>query len=539
MKFQKFWAGFVPGVADKIVKDAAGDAAVVLDKNGVIVAVNEQFIEIYDIPEDISLIGERFDQVMESFNESSVFYEAYISTLENKEKTVTIGFSNKYKNWLVARTHFYEDKYIVLLFNTINDNSKSNIFSNQYDYLTLLPNRAYFESDQNRSNIEDPLYVLVDLKRFHVVNETLGSLVGDEILKEVAKRLKLCLTKRSLIYRISGDQFMLLLPEIDRDIVFTKIQEKLSEIFVVKHHKIMINYFLGLYKPTKEEDHFKKALYFTELALIKGKFNNQKVMEYEPAMRNHAETLRLERDLLEAVDRRTEQFFMKYQLQQSLDTESVGGCEALIRWHHPDRGPVDVEIFLKLSQDLGIMASIDRIVFDKVMADVKKFQENNIKLIISINLSSQGLMNPGLQEHILSTLKEQKWPVGFEITETEWIDATKCAEFLSEVHNMGYKISIDDFGVGYSSFEYLLNYPTDFIKIDRKFIRDITANKSHQTIVANIIKMGKGLGVKLVAEGVETQDERDWLKANGCNVVQGYFYYRPETFDDTMKLLLD
>lgn len=537
MKFKEFWAGIMPSMADKIVKDAAGDAAIVLDKDGIIVALNEQFIEIYDIPEDLNLIGENFEKLMDAFNESSVFYEAYRSTLESREKTVTIGFSNKYKNWLVARTHLYENKYIVLLLNTINDNSKSNIFSNQYDYLTLLPNRAYFENDKKRLDVVDPLYVLVDLKRFHVVNETLGSFVGDEILKELARRLRMSLTKRSFAYRISGDQFMLLLPNSDKDVVFNKIQEKLGEIFQIKNHNIMINYFLGLYKPKEDEDHFKKALYYTELALIKGKFNNQKIMEYEPAMRNHAETLRLERDLLEAIEKKPEQFSMKYQLQQSLETHTVCGSEALIRWNHPERGLVDVEMFLKLSQDLGVMASIDKIVFNQVLNDIRSFKKQGVDFIVSINLSSQGLMNADFQQHMLSVLKNEKLPIGFEITETEWIDASKCADFLSEVNALGYKISIDDFGVGYSSFEYLLNYPTDYIKIDKKFIKEITSNKAHQTIVANIIKMGKGLNVKLVAEGVETQDERDWLLKNGCNVIQGYFYYKPETPVNVVKIL--
>lgn len=530
MKFNKLWAGFVPNIANKIVKDAADDAAVVLDKSGNIVAVNEKFVTIYDIPEDLSLIGESFNKVMDTCNEGSLFSDAYQHTLDTGENTVTLGFSNKYQNWLVARTHYHEDKYVVLLFNTVTDNYKSNIFSNQYDFLTMIPNRVFFENDIKRLEIDNPLYILMDLRRFHLINETLGSFVGDETLKETAKRIRASMSKRGLCYRIAGDQFMLVIPEKEKSELLETLKKRMSESFKVKSHKFFINYLLGIYLPG-DTDHFKKALYYTELALNKGKSLKQKVTFFEENMVSHKETLKIERDLLEAVKSQKDQFIIKYQLQYSLDKNSVCGAEALIRWIHPDKGAINVEKFLRLSQEIGIMANIDQIVFDKVIKDSSELDFLGITLPISVNLSAQGILSQDLQSHILNVLRQRKYNISFEITETEWIDAGRCQEFLSEIKAMGYELAIDDFGVGYSSFEYLLNYPTDFIKIDKKFIHDICNDKKNQTIVSNIIKMGRGLNVRLVAEGVETQEEVEWLRKNGCHIIQGFYFFKPESKD--------
>lgn len=527
MKFKKLWAGFMPTLADKIVKDAAADAAIVLDKNGIILALNEKFVNIYDIPNELSLIGESFNKIMDICNEGSIFTDAYKHTLETSENTVTLGFSNKYENWIVARTHFYQNKYVVLLFNTVNDNYKSNIFYNNYDFLTMVPNRIFFENDLKRLETESPIYILFDLKRFHVLNETLGSFVGDETLKETTRRLKSCLSKRGLIYRIAGDQFMLLIPDKEKEDLLKDIKMKMTEEFNIKNHKFFINYVLGIYIPSGDE-HFNKALYYTELALIKGKSLKQKMTTFEANMVSNKETLQMEKDLIEAIKYKKNQFIIKYQLQYCLDTNNVCGAEALIRWEHPENGMVNVDKFLKVAQDIGLMASIDRIVFDKVIEDAKDFKLLDIDLPISINLSAQGVINETLQSHILNVLKESNHRVHFELTETEWIDSGKCHNFLDNIRNLNHEIAIDDFGVGYSSFEYLLNYPTDVIKIDKKFIRDICKNKTNQTIVSNIIKMGKGLDVKLVAEGVETLDELEWLIKNGCNMVQGFYFFKPE-----------
>lgn len=528
MKFKKLWAGFVPNLAEKIVKDAADDAAIVLDRYGKIVALNEKFVSLYDIPSELSLIGESFNKVMDTCNEGSVFSDAYQHTLDTGENTVTLGFSNKYENWIVARTHFYEQMYVVLLLNTVNDNYKSNIFSTQYDFLTMIPNRMFFENDLKRLEFEEPVYILFDIKRFHVINETLGSYVGDETLKEITRRIKSSLSKRGLCYRIAGDQFMLLINKVEKIALLTNLKISMSETFNIKSHKFVINYSLGIYEPNNEE-HFKNALYYTELALTKGKILKKKIMTFESKMVTNQETLKMERDLVEAIKYKKEQFIINYQLQYCLDSNKVYGAEALIRWIHPERGLVNVETFLNISQEIGVMSSIDKLVFDKVIKDSLDFEFLEVDLPLSINLSAQGVLNETLQIHILKVLKEKKPNIKFELTETEWIDSGRCQNFLEEVSKLGYEIAIDDFGVGYSSFEYLLNYPTDIIKIDKKFIRDISNSKTNQTIVSNIIKMGKGLNVKLIAEGVETEEELLWLRSNGCHIVQGFYFFKPES----------
>lgn len=525
MRYVNIWSKIDQKNLESILNDKEPSATLMLKKDGSIESYDNNFLNLYEIPEDVSIVGEKIDRIMIEKEEWQTFLSMINSLTQEDEEICGLGHALDIRKWIGVKAKLKKSRIILEIY-LIEENPESRELLRHYDILTMLPNRTCFED--HVSSLETlKSYILIDLKRFHLINSNFGSKVGDKVLFEVSQRLQSISNYTIPLYRVGGNQYMLIVTEDDLHKILVEIDSAIAWPITHNGHNFYVNCYLGVYHSNSLEDN-QKSLYYAEDAIWYGKKGKKKISYYK----NNVSTsgiLELEHDLRDALLRDPDQFEMRYQLQRDIINDKVCGAEALLRWKHPKRGYVDVQRFLALAQDLGMLPEIDKLVFNKVIEDLEILKEYGYDWKVSINLSAQSVLNKEFKEYLITVLEELKPNVSFEITETEWVEPEKSQFFLEKLKHMGHSISIDDFGAGYSTFEYILNYPADFIKIDKMFIQGISTNKKNQTIVSNIIKMSNGLGMKVIAEGVETKEDLNVMRSFGCHIVQGYYYAKPES----------
>jgi diguanylate cyclase (GGDEF)-like protein/PAS domain S-box-containing protein len=422
-----------------------------------------------------------------------------------------------------------------------------------YDSLTGLPKRDLFiqrlEQAMLAAQAQDSLVAVVflDLVRFKNINDALGHEVGDEMLKEVAQRLLSTARSTDTVARISGDEFMLVLTDIYRVDAAARTAQRILEAFEppfrIAGRNLVMTASVGIALFPLDTSDIGELLGYADLAMYKAKaVGNNQYQFYTAEMTSHAvQALALENELRQALKR--DEFFLHYQPIVDAGGHIVG-AEALLRWRNRRRGLISPADFIPLAEATGLILPIGEWVLRQVCLQAKAWcQPNSTLLGIAINVSARQFRHGDLAKTIKAVLAETGLNPSFlniEITEGVFMhNEQEIQDLFHQLSKLNIAFSIDDFGVGYSNFAYLKRFPINSIKIDRSFIQSITTDLSDAAIVRAIIQMAHSLGLKVVAEGVETQEQKEFLLAHGCNLLQGYYFSRPllpEAFTELLSL---
>jgi diguanylate cyclase (GGDEF)-like protein len=426
-----------------------------------------------------------------------------------------------------------------------------------HDALTGLPNRSLF-TDHLRVALrrahqnEKYLFAVVflDLDRFKNINDSLGHPCGDELLKLVARRLEMCIRQTDMVARFGGDEFAILLDAIQdaSDVVRVaeKVQHVISAPFKLASHETITTASIGVALSASGYIEAEDIIRDADTAMYRAKDRGKARCEiFDTAMHTRAVTLlRLESDLRRALEK--DELCVYYQPIVSLTSGELHGFEALVRWRHPERGIVSPSDFIPLAEETGLILPIGLRVLRDACLQLRKWQQSSLSnrdLIMSVNLSGKQLEQPDLIQRIEEVLDESQinpWHLKLEITETVVMENPELAAVtLAKLRSLGVRLSIDDFGTGYSSLSYLNRFPVDTLKIDRSFVTTMNAADENLQIVKTIVTLAGNLGMQVVAEGVETEEQLQQLRSLKCQYGQGYLFSTPLDVVDADLFILN
>ncbi len=411
-----------------------------------------------------------------------------------------------------------------------------------HDALTGLPNRRFYmdiieiEVAQARRNRTKLAVLFLDLDRFKEVNDTLGHDAGDELLKEVATRIKACIRASDTVARIGGDEFNLILSDIVRanDITVTmrKIMDSFRRPFPVAGQELHITTSIGVSIYPDDSEETDTLFRYADIALYQAKdLGKNAYYFYNPDInRRSVERIRLEGSLRQTLERG--ELIVYYQPQIDISSGKIICAEALVRWRHPEMGLLDPKRFIPAAEDTGFITAIDEHVLKTACTQVRSWLDAGLSPVcVTVNLSAREFQNPELADKILSILQQTGAPpecLDVEITETlAMSNIERTISRLSELVKMGVHSSIDDFGTGYSSLNYLKRLPIQKLKIDQSFIKDIVIDPDDRAIISAVTVMAHAMRIKVLAEGVETEEQLAFLRNSDCDEAQGFLFSRP------------
>ena len=425
-----------------------------------------------------------------------------------------------------------------------------------HDALTGLPNRNFFIDtlkgllQQSRENSESNFAVLfLDLKSFKTINDSLGHSMGDRLIKNVAKRLSAMVREDDMVGRFSGDKFGIILSDLlsreEATAFADRLAKRLSEPYTLDGRQVFTSAKIGIAYGNSKYPEAEDILRDADIAMYYAKDNEENYVIFDQKMHIRAVTrLQLETDLRFAIERN--EFELYYQPIISLDTATLSGFEALVRWNHPQRGLVPPNEFIPISENTGLIIPMTVQILHQACNQVVKWQERSRSekpLSVAVNLSGKHFGHPALVEQITTVIAESgidPASLKLELTESAVMDNAETAILmLKQIKETGVQISIDDFGTGYSSLSYLHRFPIDLLKVDRSFVSAMEENTENGEIVRTVIALAKALNLKVVAEGIESIHQFHQLKILGCEYGQGYLFSKPLPVADIERLLED
>ena len=422
-----------------------------------------------------------------------------------------------------------------------------------YDSLTGLPNRSLFGQlfaqalSSARREQEYGALLVIDLNRFASVNDTLGHEVGDELLRQVGQRLRTTLREEDILARIGGDEFVVALVHIQKrehgGLVAEKLLASLTSPFVIDSHALHIDAAVGI-SVYPEDGHDVTTLHRNaDVAMKRAQKNRDSgYLFYSPEMNRRAkEQWQLEGELRQALGQR--QLVLHFQPKASLRSGRMVGAEALVRWSHPTRGMVPPSKFIALAEETGLILDVGHWILEEACRQIRDWLDQGIKLVpIAVNLSPRQF-DPQLPERLAGLIARHAVPVELlrlEITENMLMqDPEKVIEIMNRLAAQGFGLALDDFGTGYSSLAYLKKFPISTLKIDRSFVIGVPQDENDCAIAQAIVTMGKQLRQEIVAEGVETREQMNYLRQLGCDQLQGYLYSPPLATAEFLRLLTE
>jgi diguanylate cyclase (GGDEF)-like protein/PAS domain S-box-containing protein len=425
-------------------------------------------------------------------------------------------------------------------------------YSAQHDFLTGLPNRMLLNDRVSQAIVLAPRHakkvavLFLDLDGFKHINDSLGHAIGDKLLQSIAKRLVECVRSSDTVSRQGGDEFVVLLSEVEKPedpaITARRMLETIAEPHSIDHHDLHVTTSIGVSVCPEDGDDAATLIKNADTAMYQAKENGRHSYQFfKPAMSVRAvERQSIEESLRRALER--QEFTLHYQPKVNLSTREITGAEALIRWTHPVRGPVSPAQFIPVAEDCGLIVPIGNWVLREACKQARVWIEGGLPLgNMAVNISAMEFRDENFLEGVFRILEDTGLdPTYLELELTESVlmkHAESTESILRTLRTMGVRLAVDDFGTGYSSLSYLRKFPIDALKIDQSFVRQITTAADENTIVTAVISMGRSLKLRVIAEGVETQEELAFLQARQCDEAQGYYFSRPILPKQFAKLL--
>jgi diguanylate cyclase (GGDEF)-like protein/PAS domain S-box-containing protein len=437
------------------------------------------------------------------------------------------------------------------------------VYDALHDSLTGLPNRALILDrlgraiEHTKRHSDHKFAVLfLDLDRFKVINDSLGHAFGDKLLAIVSGRLSACLRANDSVARIGGDEFVVLLDDInqvsDALIIAGRIQNTLRSVVAIEGHKVVISASIGVVVSEEVYDCPEDILRDADIAMYHAKMMGKAChMVFQPSMRRQAiARMGLENDLrraLENEDQIPNEFMVLFQPIVSLSTERVVGFEALLRWSHPERGPVKPGEFIPIAEETGLIHILGAWVLGEACKQVARWQTildeqpGDASISVNVNISGKQFSSPEFVAQIERAIQESginPASLNLEITESSLLESREPINTeLEKIRRLGVNLHVDDFGKGYSSYRYLQNLPISSLKIDSAYVHRLGYEGSNTKIVGSIVSLARSLGMTVIAEGVETEAQFRMLKALDCPMVQGYYISHPVRGEQAGEML--
>jgi diguanylate cyclase (GGDEF)-like protein/PAS domain S-box-containing protein len=530
----------------------------VLDRSGTVIEMNEASSSTLGYSRN-ELLGEPLERLVEPASRQ-VLQETFQQALLGEAKQTNINITHRSGFPLelqIVCTPMIRDEEVIGTVMIIHDLSdrKRNVerirYMAYYDDMTGLPNRTLFQMKLTESisrAVEEERIVgicYLDLDRFKLVNASFGREFGDILLMQVAERLNRGMSESDFAGRMEGDEFALLfhnvnseqhLLELSRDVL-----KSIEEPYELRGFPLHITASIGSVTNRNVEDDAYTLIKKADMALVRVKESgkNDCLLYSETWSNSSFERLTLQHEMYRAIQR--SEFILHYQPQYDLVSGTMVGVEALVRWKHPVKGMIPPGSFIPLAEESGMIVQIGDWVLEEACRQNKAWQDAGLPPIpVSVNLSIRQFVQNDLASKVAAVLKktglDSKY-LDLEITESMTMDVSHVSRCLLDLTEMGVGISVDDFGTGYSSFHYLKNFPIDRLKIDRSFVRDIQQDPSDAEIVAAIIAMAHNLNIQVIAEGVETEAQMEFLRKHNCDEMQGYFWSPPVSSDNIEQML--
>ncbi|MCH1623963.1 sensor domain-containing protein [Ferdinandcohnia quinoae] len=413
-------------------------------------------------------------------------------------------------------------------------------FMAYHDHLTGLPNRSSLKRDlastvEDSSNNHDQFALMyIDLDRFKLLNDTMGHLAGDQLLIQIAQRLSNLNSAEYKVYRQSGDEFIIILlnTTVEQARAFAEnVIKEIEKPFVFNNDEYYVTTSLGISIFPHDGQDGETLIKNADTALYRAKEVGRSIFQFynKNMQKLNASEMILENGLRKAIDQNELELY--YQPQFNLDSNEVSSFEALLRWNHPTIGHISPAEFIPLAEDTGLILSIGEWVITTVCKKIKEWHKKGYKSVsVAVNLSAKQFQQSKLAEIIKTAIDSNQIDpkfLEFEITEGAIQDAEKALLTLTKLKEIGVQIAVDDFGTGYSSLSYLKRFPIDTLKIDQSFVKDVLTDNKDAAITTTIIHLAESLGLAVIAEGVEEQEQVEFFKSMNCHKAQGYFFSKP------------
>ena len=539
----------------RFIVNNSPDIIFILDNSGKISFINSQIEVLINLPRK-SLLGTPITDLIDDRNEKIDFFFERALAPHSMPQSTEVTFKQQTNDskkhfeitvWSISDTNeripSHSQKFHAYgTARDITDKKEAEAFINfqaYHDLLTRLPNRSLFKDrlgtaiSQAERNNSCLAVMFIDLDRFKVINDSLGHTMGDRLLQAFSQRLLMHIRKSDTLSRFGGDEFTLLLPEINNEAaavqVAEKILESVKEPFLLGGHNIYVGASIGIATYPEAGLTMDALIKNSDLAMYQVKNTGKDgVQVFSPEMsENSTERLMLEQDIRQALE--LNEFEICYQPQIDTSTQMICGVEALIRWNHPSLGRLSPTEFIPIAEESRLIIDIDKHTLRKACQEVRHYHHQGMPdLRLAVNLSPIMIERDDFVDTVLTILQEEGFPASLlelEITENILMgDRQDIVDKLLQLSSKGIDLALDDFGTGYSSLSYLQKFPLKTLKIDRSFINNIKNSEDEACIVNAIISMAQGLRMSIVAEGVESREQLDYLTALGCDTVQGFLF---------------
>jgi diguanylate cyclase (GGDEF)-like protein/PAS domain S-box-containing protein len=511
----------------------------------------------------IEIVGESGYMLVHGTQESERLASMWMELMQTRHST-RVSMTNKTKRGEEIHTEWYNtplvdaDNKVIGVASLVQDvterlNTERTIhYMAHHDALTGLPNRRLMQDRLNQAILAARRQqhhvglLFIDLDRFKLINDTLGHETGDYVLRDIAKRLAKVVREGDTVSREGGDEFVIVLPDLEKpesaQVVANKILGELAKPIEVSGHELTVTASIGISHYPNDATDVQHLLKHADSAMYQAKDAGRNTARFFTSDLNFLLSKRLEVEsrLRRGIERN--EFYLRYQPQVDVRSGKIVGLEALLRWNDPQQGEIFPKDFISVAEELGLIVPLGEWVFRSACQQIKQWDSEGYNdLTVSINLSPRQFVSRKLLPSMKAALLEtgiSASRIDLEITETMAMrNLEQSIEILSELRRLGATVSIDDFGVGYSSLGQLKRLPAQTLKIDRSFISQIPADVNSCSITEAIIAMGKRLQLRVVAEGVEEMAQLEFLRANGCDAFQGYLFAKPLTTAEITTML--
>jgi diguanylate cyclase (GGDEF)-like protein len=551
------------------ILDAIPEHIAILDRAGKILTVNKSWREFarmnYQIPHR-SVEGDNYLELCrqagrEGRNEADAISRGITAVLEGTMVEFSMEFlctNDNTTQWFLLRISRFSDtnqQRVIITQSPITELKQAEKEIEKlayYDNLTGLPNRLllsdrlHYALDWAKRERESLAILFLDLDHFKVINDTLGHSAGDELLIAVSERLINCVRKTDTVARLGGDEFVILLPNIKRisdvSTLAQKILHSLTTPFKIKDREIFTSTSIGISLCPDDGEDGETLIRNADLAMYQAKEHGRNAYQFFSDEMNQKLLHRLETEtgLRQAVAEN--QFSLLYQEQVHLETGQVCGVESLLRWNHPDKGMLAPIHFLEIAEETGLIVPIGKWVIRAACAQNRRWLDEGLPpIMISVNLSQRQLLDLKLADIIRESLEENN--LDPELLQVEITEGSVRGDFqqinsvLVDIARLGVNIAIDSFGSGFSSLAQIQHLPLSKLNIDHSFVAEITNDSKDTAIIRSIIATAHNLGLLVVAEGVETERQRNFLKVHGCDIIQGYHFNQPVSEKEITEFL--